>query len=151
MPFLQSPSRDCHAGPFFHGGQDGRPGAGHDRAEGHPKLWPKIGSSVTFGRIVTRWMWIPTNLTKEEIVERALTIEDAPWLCQRIGIIFLLILVASCRLMSPCVILRSRVTLTPSVSQLWQEDTQISKGIREVLYPCAFLPCSSISFVIDYS
>lgn len=33
-------------GPFFHGGQDGR------------------------------WMWAPTNLTKEEIVQRALSVED---------------------------------------------------------------------------
>jgi len=43
---LEPSVRAKDTGPFFHGGQDGR------------------------------WMWTPTNLTKEEIVERALTIED---------------------------------------------------------------------------
>ena len=43
---LEPTVRAKDTGPFFHGGKDGR------------------------------WRWSPTNLTKQEIVERALTIED---------------------------------------------------------------------------
>ena len=44
-------------------------------------------------------MWTPTNLTKEEIVERALTIEDASWLLRELSlVILLLIIVDFCRL-----------------------------------------------------
>ena len=51
--------RATDTGPFFHGGKDGR------REHRGLLLLP------------TRWRWRPSNLTKAEIIDRALTVQDA--------------------------------------------------------------------------
>ena len=115
-----------------------------------PQTLASLHSFVTLGRIVTnRWMWTPTNLTKEEIVERALTIEDASWLlCERIESRHFS--ADSCRLMLPWGLGWLWRQVYPSSS--WQEDTQISKGIREVLHPhmrlFAFFPFLHILILV---